>query len=139
MMGVVRRFKSRGLALGERRFHHVHHELPAAASTSVTFRLNVKVADDVDDDGVYQVRIEPLGIATFGTSHEDALVQAEDAVVSYVTALLERNALTEEFERLGVEFDLRRVVSRSERPTYVEIPTDHNGGGDLTGRTLLPA
>jgi len=104
----------------------------------VSFALDVRVDEHPDDDGVYQVRIEPLHIATFGSSPEDALVQAEDAVRSYVAAMVEQRRLIDQFRLMGVEFQANRVVSAGDT-SFVEIPLGEPDRRRATGRALVPA
>jgi hypothetical protein len=107
----------------------------------VTTRVSVKFEADVDIatepvDGVYPVRIEPFGIATFGRNPSDAVAMAEDAMASYLSSLIERGILLEEFDRLGVAHQERRVVTRDVSP-YVEIDDTASHPRPARGQLVL--
>lgn len=100
----------------------------------------IETEKELDADGVHQVRVQPFGIATFGLDLDDALVQAQDAMQSYLGSLIDRGQLIAEFDRLGVEYDAHVVRTSAANTPYIEF-----GNGDepqhveASGRALVPA
>lgn len=99
---------------------------PSTMRALLEIKITLGVDMDPDDDGVHQVRIEPFGIATFGTSVADAYVQAEDAMRSYLESFETFPQMIAAFDKHNVEY--RHVTEISPVSTAViafpEQPAD---------------
>jgi predicted RNase H-like HicB family nuclease len=105
------------------------------AAVSIKFALDVDIKDE-PVDGLFHATVQPLGIATYGSSQQDAVAQVQDAIESYLVSLAEHGEMVSEFSRLGVEFSIVNVVVSDPNPHFAipDATTPHS-----FGTALVPA